>query len=328
MTQPAEHCGHQPDPVIGQPTECVLRPGHKGSHADHTGMRWWMRQPSANPTVQGRCPACHATSLFLGTGGHVTCARIDCPNPCAADDLLHQPAAQPAEQCCVCGSPDVTYHNYREQPFCWPCANCQCGLNPCVRETLYKPTQQAERHTVDTITSDALDALYEQLEAAQQTELARQLATCDKAFASATLRAAQSGARAKRAEAELTALKAIATGYCGHCGRGDCSPTAQQWLDQRDRANKAEATIERVRTWGAQTQHGAAAAEVLAALDEEQPGHRYLSTSCLHDHHDYCNNNRGIAGPKRSAQCKWCPAPCICHCHNGGEQPAGSDSSD
>ncbi|MFC8276274.1 hypothetical protein ACFUJR_27835 [Streptomyces sp. NPDC057271] len=44
MTQPrpAEHCGHQPDPVIGRPTECVLRPGHSGSHADHTGMRWWL----------------------------------------------------------------------------------------------------------------------------------------------------------------------------------------------------------------------------------------------------------------------------------------------
>ncbi|MFB7031732.1 MULTISPECIES: hypothetical protein [unclassified Streptomyces] len=47
MYPPAEHCGHQPDPVIGRPTECVLRPGHSGSHADHTGMRWWMRQTPA-----------------------------------------------------------------------------------------------------------------------------------------------------------------------------------------------------------------------------------------------------------------------------------------
>ncbi|MFC8008893.1 hypothetical protein [Streptomyces cinereoruber] len=45
--QPAERCGHQPDPVIGRPTECVLRPGHSGSHADHTGMRWWMHQTPA-----------------------------------------------------------------------------------------------------------------------------------------------------------------------------------------------------------------------------------------------------------------------------------------
>lgn len=64
----------------------------------------------------------------------------------------------------------------------------------------------AERHTVDTITSDALDALYEQLEAAQQTELARQLATCDKAFASATLRAA-------RAEAAVATFAAIFEGF-------------------------------------------------------------------------------------------------------------------
>ncbi|MEU3432392.1 hypothetical protein [Streptomyces sp. NPDC006863] len=39
--------------------------------------------------VAGSCPACGAASLFLGEGGHITCARIECPNPCAADDLLH-----------------------------------------------------------------------------------------------------------------------------------------------------------------------------------------------------------------------------------------------
>ena len=42
--------------------------------------------------VQGRCPACRGTGLFLGSGGHVTCPRVDCPNPTAADDLLHQRA--------------------------------------------------------------------------------------------------------------------------------------------------------------------------------------------------------------------------------------------
>lgn len=46
------------------------------------------------PLAQGRCPACRGASLFLGSGGHVTCARIDCPNPSLADELLHgeQPA--------------------------------------------------------------------------------------------------------------------------------------------------------------------------------------------------------------------------------------------
>ncbi|HEX5565875.1 MAG TPA: DUF6085 family protein, partial [Streptomyces sp.] len=39
--------------------------------------------------VQGRCPACGGASLFLGEGGHVTCSRIDCPDPSAVDDLLH-----------------------------------------------------------------------------------------------------------------------------------------------------------------------------------------------------------------------------------------------
>lgn len=72
------------------------------------------------------------------------------------------------------------------------------------------PAEPAARHTVDTITSDALDALYEQLEATQQTELARQLDTCDKAFASATLRAARAEARAERAEAAIERVRDLA----------------------------------------------------------------------------------------------------------------------
>ncbi|MYY79722.1 MULTISPECIES: DUF6085 family protein [unclassified Streptomyces] len=39
--------------------------------------------------VQGCCPACRGTSLMLADGGHVTCRRLDCPNPSAADQLLH-----------------------------------------------------------------------------------------------------------------------------------------------------------------------------------------------------------------------------------------------
>lgn len=44
--------------------------------------------------VQGRCPACGGSSLFLGSGGHVTCSRIHCSNPCAADELLHGESRQ------------------------------------------------------------------------------------------------------------------------------------------------------------------------------------------------------------------------------------------
>jgi hypothetical protein len=60
-----------------------------------------------------------------------------------------------------------------------------------------------DRHTVNTITSDALDALYEQLEAAEDTESQRQLATAREALASATTRAA-------RADAALARLQALA----------------------------------------------------------------------------------------------------------------------
>ncbi|MFM9703633.1 hypothetical protein [Streptomyces galilaeus] len=53
-------------------------------------------QPERFPGIQGRCPACRGASLFAGSGGHVTCRRIDCPNPSAADDLLHASSPAPA----------------------------------------------------------------------------------------------------------------------------------------------------------------------------------------------------------------------------------------
>jgi hypothetical protein len=39
---------------------------------------------------------------------------------------------------------------------------------------------------------------------------------------------------------ELAALREVARGYCPACGRGDASPTAQQWEDQKQRADQVE----------------------------------------------------------------------------------------
>ena len=40
------------------------------------------------PRVEGACPSCGKRSLFLGEGGYVTCARLECPRPDAAADAL------------------------------------------------------------------------------------------------------------------------------------------------------------------------------------------------------------------------------------------------
>jgi hypothetical protein len=68
-----------------------------------------------------------------------------------------------------------------------------------------------DRHTVDSLTSDALDALYERLEAAEDTESQRQLATAREALASATIRATRAEVErdgAYRERAHLVALLA------------------------------------------------------------------------------------------------------------------------
>ena len=65
--------------------------------------------------VKGRCPACNGSSLFLGSGGHVTCSRLDCPDPTEADELLHRGLPEPrpaatqatgARQCPCSRQPD------------------------------------------------------------------------------------------------------------------------------------------------------------------------------------------------------------------------------
>lgn len=48
---PREHCGElSPQLLESSPrTECVLRPGHTGSHANERGGRWWY---DPNPTTE------------------------------------------------------------------------------------------------------------------------------------------------------------------------------------------------------------------------------------------------------------------------------------
>ncbi|MEU6597897.1 hypothetical protein [Streptomyces flaveolus] len=43
--------------------------------------------------------------------------------------------------------------------------------------------------------------------------------------------------------AELAALRAVARGYCPHCGRGDAAPTVEDWERERQRAQAAEADL-------------------------------------------------------------------------------------
>jgi hypothetical protein len=55
----------------------------------------------------------------------------------------------------------------------------------------------------------------------------------------------------------------------------------------------------------------------LWAIKRGRRPHKYLSTGCLHDEHEYCQGRTGLAGSKTPAQCKFCEAPCRCHCHKG-----------
>ncbi|MFM9589847.1 hypothetical protein ACKI1J_15010 [Streptomyces scabiei] len=96
-----------------------------------------------------------------------------------------------------------------------------------------------DRIPLDHLTSDALDALYEQLEAAEQTESERQLATAREALASATTRAA-------RAEVTVARVQALADRWV-KAGPPPLGTPISRWWDRR-------------------------LVELNTALNEEQPG--------------------------------------------------------
>ena len=74
--------------------------------------------------VQGRCTACRGHSLFLGEGGHVTCSRLDCPNPSAADQLLHGEQAAPAATEATDGTVCANYQPPTAPEHSGLCASC------------------------------------------------------------------------------------------------------------------------------------------------------------------------------------------------------------
>lgn len=66
--------------------------------------------------------------------------------------------------CCVCGGGSVVYRNHRDLPFCWPCADCQCVENPCVRTGVNDPAvSKAAVERSDTTQRSRLDAALAQI---------------------------------------------------------------------------------------------------------------------------------------------------------------------
>lgn len=66
-------------------------------------------------------------------------------------------------------------------------------------------------------------------------------------------------------------------------------------------------------------------AAYVAALQARRPElHAYLSSSCSHGLHDYCNaTERDDGTAKKSGQCRFCEAPCVCPlCHQGTSEEA------
>lgn len=94
-----------------------------------------------SPPFMAPCSRCRAATARCDAKGRFLCQHCD-----SIEQVSGEQAAEPGprEVCCVCGSPDVVYHNCDEQPFCWPCADCGCNQIPCVRTGINDPAVSAE----------------------------------------------------------------------------------------------------------------------------------------------------------------------------------------
>lgn len=96
-----------------------------------------------------------------------------------------------------------------------------------------------DRIPLDHLTSDQLDALYERLEAAEQTETQRQLATAREALASATTRAA-------RAEVALDRVRDLRDDLHGITGARYIADALDNILGQQPGPTPAEEQRDRL----------------------------------------------------------------------------------
>lgn len=70
------------------------------------------------------CASCNAKGIYA--------THVPLGDECRLVQAVAEKNAREAERCCVCGSTEVVYHNYRDQPFCAPCADGEKppGLQP------------------------------------------------------------------------------------------------------------------------------------------------------------------------------------------------------
>jgi hypothetical protein len=209
-----------------------------------------LRIPDPRQDVAGRCPACHGTSLFLGSGGHVTCSRIDCPDPSLADTLLHDehtsdltaaagrlrdlaailaeqaPAPLPTAEELAAGqtADKVTAQRIQAARKGIPLHHIFNTLQAlrAVRAIHRVPGVDREpRIPLADLDAESLEQLYDDLDRYEEVQ-------------------GEMNERAINQERALAALREVSRGYCPACGRGDAAPTVEHWERQKALADQAE----------------------------------------------------------------------------------------
>lgn len=239
---PVEHCGDLSSAAFTDPrTECSLRPGHSGSHADDYGSRWWTDPDAGDGPTPADLAAWEKASEgddALMTAAEEALAEDDPPQVSAASGdsrrftdadggALRERIAERLRgaayscDCADCADPAVCDAAHPIQVGCWTHGRVSDISGP-----------------VDAITDVVMAAVTPALNASagEAMLLRAQLATGEQAVEQmrarvvelkATIAGYEDHCRAERAEAALVRVRALhvalpgrppAAGECAECG--------------------------------------------------------------------------------------------------------------
>lgn len=106
------------------------------------------------PDVQGYCPMGCGKTLMLGTGGHITCRNIPCPNPTAVDSILGWPEH---EHIVTFGDTDFSILHPLRERLNHELVNCELHkfchslAGPPVRPGRYRARRSGDRWTWEAL---------------------------------------------------------------------------------------------------------------------------------------------------------------------------------
>lgn len=219
----------------------------------------------------GLTPCCGRTPFELPRTDRISIDpfTVTCGDPGTTAPTPPDAPDQSAEAtCCVCAGSPAVYRNYRDQPFCAHCANCQCGENPCVRTGVNDRAISSDARLREQVAQ----ALYDHLTGDHRADSPWE------AVKAGYLDAADAVLRVPAIRDMRERIVDYENRITWETSCGSCARVLDSSILEHERAEKAEAAVEQVRQIAEHHLHDSddgtdpCAAAILDAIDgQPQP---------------------------------------------------------